>query len=89
MPGDGGDKNKLGEERAARTVLSHAAEMDLEASVVLDKGLVPVSVFCDPIADVCSEVQVAVGGAVELVGEGTEEAVAITDGISGVEAEGA
>jgi hypothetical protein len=61
--------------------------MGVDAPLVLDKGLVAGFVFVYPIADVLAELAVLGIGAVELVGKGTEETVAVPQRRGSIEAE--
>ena len=61
--------------------------MGAQTPLILAKGLIADLVCLDPVADICSEGEVVGGGAVELVGEGAEETVAVAEGGCGVEAE--
>jgi hypothetical protein len=62
--------------------------MGAETTLVLAKGLIADLVCLDPVAYIGSETEVVWGGAVELVGEGAEETVAVAEGGGCVEAEG-
>ena len=72
-----------------RTLFAHATQMGTEPPLVLAKGLIAGFIALDPIADVLADLEMVCGAAVELVGEGTEEAVAVAEGGCGVETEGA
>jgi hypothetical protein len=63
--------------------------MGIDASLVFDKGLVAGLVPLYPVADELAEGGVFGVCAVELVGEGAEETVAVAEGGGGIEAEGA
>ncbi|EKM76608.1 hypothetical protein AGABI1DRAFT_108686 [Agaricus bisporus var. burnettii JB137-S8] len=63
-------------------------EMGIDASFVFDKGFIAGLVMLNPVADVLAEKGVFGVCTVELVGEGAEETVAVTEGGCGVETEG-
>lgn len=72
--------------RGTRTILAHAPQMGVDASFVFYKRLVTRFMFVYPIADVLAQLGMLGVGAVELVGEGAEETVAIAEGGCCVEA---
>lgn len=72
-----------------RTGLAHALEVDVDAALVLAEGCVAGLVVCNPVADVAAELAVVGRGAVQLVGERAEQAVAVSEGRGGIETEGA
>ena len=69
------------------TLLSHARQVVIEATFVLDKRSIALLVQLDPVADVGPQLEVVRRRAVQLVRQGPEEAVAIADGVGSVEAE--
>ena len=68
-----------------RTWSAHAAQVDVETALVLDEGGIALLSRRNPVAYLLAQLQVVVLGAVELVGEGAEEAVAVADGVGGIE----
>jgi len=63
--------------------------MDIEPPFVLAKGLIPSLVFQYKITDGLAQISVFGRRAIKLVGECAKEAVAVAEGVGGVEAEGA
>lgn len=75
-------------ERMWHTWLPHTPEVDVQAAFVVAERRIARLVRLHPITYLVSELEVLAGRAVELVREGTEEAVAVAEGRGWVEPEG-
>ena len=69
------------------TLLAHACKVMVEAPFVLNERGITVLMVLDPVADVLPQLEVVRGGAVQLVGQRAEKAVAVAHSVGSVKSE--